>query len=131
MRKVLTFVFIFSGTIFAVFILNIVMYALVPVYHDTIESALGRDEIPVVTGSTVESTVGSTVIESEPVATVSNPVDELVKETDNVFVFTSGGSDYVENDCEPIIIDREYHEDCGTGKGYWVLTYADGTVVIE
>ena len=26
---------------------------------------------------------------------------------------------------------KEYHEDCGTGKGYWVITYEDGSTSIE
>ena len=124
MRKVLTFVLIFSGTIFVVFVLNIVMYALIPGYHDTVESALGRDEIPVVTA-------GSTVLENEPVAMNSQPVDEVVKKPEIDYVFTEVSSENVENDYEPIIINREYHEDCGTGKGYWVLTYDDGTIVVE
>lgn len=32
---------------------------------------------------------------------------------------------------QPVIIDKEYHEDCGTGKGYWVITYSDGSTSIE
>ncbi len=124
MRKVLTFVLIFSGTVFVVFVLNIVMYALIPGYHDTIASSvLGEEEIPVVTGTTI--------IEDEPVATNSEPVAEVVKEQENDYVFTEIVSENVENDYEPIIINREYHEDCGTGKGYWVLTYDDGTIVVE
>ena len=34
-------------------------------------------------------------------------------------------------DTEKVIIDKQYHEDCGTGKGYWVITYDDGTTEIE
>ena len=30
-----------------------------------------------------------------------------------------------------VIVGKEYHEDCGTGKGYWVITYSDGSTVIE
>jgi hypothetical protein len=123
MRKVLTFVLIFSGTVFAVFVLNIVMYALIPGYHDTIASAFGKDEIPVVSVSTV--------IENEPVPTERQPMEEVATKPENDLVFTSVVSEHAENDYEPIIIDREYHEDCGTGKGYWVLTYDDGTIVVE
>ena len=32
---------------------------------------------------------------------------------------------------QPVIVDKEYHEDCGTGKGYWVITYSDGSTSIE
>ena len=32
---------------------------------------------------------------------------------------------------EPLIIDKEYHEDCGTGEGYWIIKYEDGSVKIE
>ena len=36
-----------------------------------------------------------------------------------------------DNDKEPVIIDKEYHEDCGTGEGYWIIKYEDGTTAIE
>ncbi len=123
MRKVLTFALIFSGTIFAVFILNIVMYALLPGYQDAVSSALGREEIPVVTKDVV--------IENEPVAADCEPKLEEEKKTVNDYKIINTSSEDVENDYEPIIINREYHEDCGTGKGYWVLTYEDGTVIVE
>ncbi len=32
---------------------------------------------------------------------------------------------------KPQIIERTYHEDCGTGKGYWVIKYSDGSYGIE
>ena len=50
MNKALTFIMIFTGTVFTVFLLNIVMYALVPGYHDVLSSVIhpDKEEIPVV-----------------------------------------------------------------------------------
>ena len=49
MSKALTFIMIFTGTVFSVFLLNIVLYALVPSYHDALSSVIHPDDsIPVV-----------------------------------------------------------------------------------
>lgn len=33
--------------------------------------------------------------------------------------------------CEKRVVDKKYYEDCGSDKGYWVITYEDGTTSIE
>lgn len=49
MRNALTFILIFAGAAFSVFVLNIVMYTVLPDYHDVVSSAFATsEEIPVV-----------------------------------------------------------------------------------
>ena len=48
MNKFLTFLMIFMGTVFSLVALNIVLYAMVPGYHDALSSIVDRDDdIPV------------------------------------------------------------------------------------
>ena len=48
-----------------------------------------------------------------------------------------GQEDCIEEDgkiqekSEKRIVDKKYYEDCGSDKGYWVITYEDGTTSIE
>lgn len=169
MRKVLTFFLIFLGTILTVFVLNIVMYAVNPDYHDMISAAVATsgEDIPVVTPDMVkempqsggdleaqvpEKTEDSLAKES-PMVTVNSengnsvtvlnadmPDDKKADEDladananviTNVKPEKTSQSEGVSQSKKPIVIDKEYHEDCGTGEGYWVLTYSDGSVVIE
>ena len=45
---------------------------------------------------------------------------------------SSSSSSGADNDgAERTIVDKTYHEDCGTGKGYWVITYSDGSTAVE
>ena len=125
MRKIQTFMTIFAGTIFLVFMFNILLYVFVPEFRNTVLSLVADRDIPVVTvteepevqedinlDKAVEKKPYSyykiTYINNDPVALEDQPAEE-----------------------KPAIIDREYHEDCGTGKGYWVITYEDGTTEIE
>lgn len=132
MNKALTFITIFLGTVFSVFVLNIVLYALVPAYHDALSSVMDREEkIPVVE-------VNRAPIQKE--AEAEEPDEPHFtnltagKETDATLETLSDEdvalSETVEDTAREIV-DKEYHEDCGSGKGYWVITYSDGTVVIE
>ncbi len=129
MRKVLTFTIIFTGTVLTVFLLNLMMYAMVPEYHDVIAAAVASSsdsrDIPVITPDmTKESKEDifakdlkyTTEIDEEP-APLSKDIaaDKAISSSEK----------------KPIAIDKEYHEDCGTGKGYWVITYSDGSVGIE
>ncbi len=126
MRKVLTFTLIFAGTVFVVFLFNIMMYATVPEYHDAISAAVAssKDDIPVVTP---EMVIG-------PVAT-KEAADEnsitLEVEDEKVALSYEAEVEETKDDPELIIVDKQYHEDCGTGKGYWVITYSDGSTAIE
>ena len=147
MRRVSTFLFIFIGAVFSVFIMNIVMYSLIPEYHDAVSAAMSTsDDIPVVTPDMVEETKISTgasdatgsisylEAEKENSEKAVELVDEAVAlagSSSSVRTDTKEDTESKEDVKEPIVIDKKYHEDCGTGKGYWVITYSDGSVVIE
>jgi hypothetical protein len=126
MRKVLTFTLIFAGTVFVVFLFNIMMYATVPEYHDAISAAVAssKDDIPVVTPEMVK----------EPSAAIQ-ATDETTSfidvEDEKVALSYEAEAEETKADPEVIIVDKQYHEDCGTGKGYWVITYSDGSTAIE
>ncbi len=140
MRKVLTFVLIFTGAVATVLMLNIVMFAFIPSYHDALVSLVAGDEeqeIPVVVPDT-EVVVEDINLDNqvkeippEPVAVSYQPEVTKISVADTI----PEQEDVKTQDDKPQreldIISREYHEDCGTGKGYWVLTYEDGSVVIE
>ena len=139
MRRVSTFLFIFIGAVFSVFIMNIVMYALIPEYHDAVSAAMSTsDDIPVVTPDMVgESHISTGASDSSEDVTYLNAEKENSRKAVELVdeaVALSGMSSFEGEEAEEnaaIVIDKEYHEDCGTGKGYWVITYSDGSVVIE
>ena len=128
MRKILTFLIIFGGTVSCVLMFGIVLYAIAPEYRHVVTALVEDDDIPVVTVS--QQPIEEEVKESE------EPESTPEKKPDSYYKIT-----YIENepvatksqptDKETVIIDRQYHEDCGTGKGYWVITYEDGTIEIE
>ena len=123
MRKILTFLLIFTGTVFSVFIFNIVMYAMAPDYRHAISSAVAStQEIPVITPDMVKESTGVAKTNTE----VASYLKTTILEDEEVALAASSPASK-----NPIVIDKEYHEDCGTGKGYWVITYSDGNVVIE
>ncbi len=136
MKRAMTFVLLFAGTIFTVFVFNIIMYATLPGYHAALSGALSTtSDIPVVyPDSAVEISAPAMAEditagpdEEDPVPlspTVTEP--EIGNESEAA---TEGMAE--ENGPMPEIISREYHEDCGTGQGYWVITYSDGSIGIE
>ncbi len=126
MRKVLTFTLIFAGTVFVVFLFNIMMYATVPEYHDAISAAVAssKDDIPVVTPEMVIVPVATKEAADENSIT-------LEVEDEKVALSYEVEAEETKADPEVIIVDKQYHEDCGTGKGYWVITYSDGSTAIE
>ncbi len=121
MRKVLGFTMIFTGTVISIFIFNILLYTLAPAYRNVLAEAVSDDEIPVVEAST------------EPVVIVKEDTKEQIAEEHiGEAQKTSDITVTVDNEeSKPQIIDKEYHEDCGTGEGYWVITYSDGSVGLE
>ena len=134
MRKVLTFTLIFTGTVLTVFMFNLLMYAVVPDYHDAIASAVAssEDHIPVITPDMVKESTGAAL------NTAANTKAQMQAEYDAVIPVTTTLKDgdvplssSVSEAQKPTIIDKEYHEDCGTGKGYWVITYSDGSTAVE
>ena len=128
MRKILTFLIIFGGTVSCVLMFGIVLYAIAPEYRQVVTVLVEDDDIPVVTVS--QQPVPDKNIENEE----TKPAYE--KKPDSYYKITYIENEPVATESEPTekeaaIIDRQYHEDCGTGKGYWVITYEDGTMEIE
>ncbi|RKM61208.1 hypothetical protein D6855_04765 [Butyrivibrio sp. CB08] len=135
MRRVLAVTLIMSGTIFSIFIFNLVMYAFVPSYRSMLSGAVGRDEnIPVVdvnSGLAIDST--SYQEENDILPVSSSQEAEAVVDmgiSEDVPLAPSVESAVSEVPAKQII-GKEYHEDCGTGAGYWVITYDDGSTEIE
>ena len=136
MNKALAFTVIFSGTIFTVFLLNIILYALVPPYHDALNSVIAPEkEIPVVevNRSVIEkreAQLMDATTEKEEEYVYENLIDDDVPMAASAEDTAKAASD--SNTATALqIINKEYHEDCGTGDGYWVITYSDGSVGIE
>ena len=136
MNKALTFIMIFTGTVFSVFLLNIVMYALVPGYHDALSSVIRPDNaIPVVevdraAAAESETRLRELTAGKETAARLEYLVDEEVALSETAEDTVKAASE--SNTATALqIISKEYHEDCGTGEGYWVITYSDGSVGIE
>lgn len=148
MRKGVTFAMIFTGTILSVFVINLAFFAMVPEYHDALVAAVSTSRIPVVradqsmeiedaftrtvpaSGEDVYSNVNTvnlnTSYKSERVLTP----EDILGEHESSLTPLAASPDTTREE-KAVIVDREYHEDCGTGKGYWVITYSDGSTVIE
>lgn len=127
MKRFVGLTLFFSGLVLIFFISNIVLYSRNKCYHDAlIEAVTGREEadIPVVDVSR------DAVIVFDEDDVIYRDLD--LKELDEEDVPLS--PTYAEEkskEKEPLIIDKEYHEDCGTGEGYWIIKYEDGTTAIE
>lgn len=139
MRKISQITLILSGTIFSIFIFNLVMCAMVPAYRSMLSEAMGKQEdIPVVDVST-DLVADSSFPEKSTDAVSLNASTESIEE----MLLEMGAYDEVplaadvdsatgeDEEKELQIIGKEYHEDCGTGKGYWVITYEDGSTSVE
>lgn len=147
MNKALTFTTIFMGTVFTVFIMNIFLYAVVPEYHNLISSVVSPDEenIPVVevnrAADTYEVTEPSEGKETAAAYSESSgrketePSLEYLRDEEVPMAESAVDAEKAASESNTAtalqIINKEYHEDCGTGDGYWVITYSDGSVGIE
>mgnify|MGYP007069870677 CR=1 FL=1 len=122
MKRFVGYTLIFSSIVLGLFTGNIFLYTYVPAYHNALEKAVsGDDEIPVVT-------VDKSKDENE--AVIFTEDEEEVPLSDKAETV----SDYFSKEevvVKPQIIDKSYHEDCGTGIGYWVVTYSDGSTKVE
>ncbi|WP_034443474.1 hypothetical protein [Butyrivibrio sp. AE2032] len=130
MRKVLMFLLLFTGTAFMVFIFNLLLYAFWPAYHDAVSAS--------VTDSMTETADRSIPVVTPQMVKEESPVPEVVPEetvvqsfADEQVALSPEATDDTASEPELVIVDKQYHEDCGTGKGYWVITYSDGSTEIE
>ncbi len=124
------FLFLFTGTAFMVFIFNLLLYAFWPAYHDTVSAS--------VTDSMTETADRSIPVVTPQMVKEESPVPEVVPEetvaqsfADEQVALSPEATDDTASEPELVIVDKQYHEDCGTGKGYWVITHSDGSTEIE
>jgi hypothetical protein len=123
----------FAGAIFIIFLVNLFLYSFNPKYHSAmVEAVTGKEEeeIPVVD---INRDFEFELSSDENVINRDIIYEEMEDEDIPLSAIYLNGND-AESDEEanaPVIIDKEYHEDCGTGEGYWIIRYEDGTVEIE
>ncbi len=131
MKKFVGFSLIFSGVIFAAFLANLLLYCFVPSYRNALERRIGKDDdIPVIV---IEKTQNAS--ETEALSQEEDNISEIPVPLAATYI---GTEDSVIEDGEeesfdekPQIVDKDYYEDCGTGRAYWVIRYSDGTTEIE
>jgi hypothetical protein len=148
MKRVLTGIIALTGVALLVFILNIILYAAVPGYRQILLGAVNDNaraaDISAAEASEPKALEG---IAKEPVQEIDKAgeqdlmkeqnqaeVQEQIPAADNsgeAFDYSAPEDTPDDGEKQSIIIDKEYHEDCGTGKGYWVITYSDGTKSVE
>ena len=135
MRRIIFLPLILTGMLFSLFIVNLLLFSLVPSYHDALtEAVLGKsDDIPTVivtqkdnTTETADETAGDSNIYVINYEESEVPLSPTVTWPEENAASSDAGSD-----SKLEIVDRTYHEDCGTGKGYWVIKYSDGSYGIE
>ncbi|MBE5830210.1 MAG: hypothetical protein E7306_00545 [Butyrivibrio sp.] len=147
MKRFLGLSLFFSGLVLFFFTSNIVLYSHSKDYRDALREAVtGREDedIPVVDISrdVIISYDEDKVIYRElenkelpedevPLAAayVGSNTDESIQDKDACA--SESNESGKESLKEPVIVDKEYHEDCGSGEGYWLIKYEDGTTAIE
>lgn len=110
---------------------------MVPAYRTMLSEAIGKQEdIPVVdvsTGLVADSSFPEESNDAVSLNASTQTLEEMLVEMgayDEVPLAADVNSAGAEADtCQ--IVGKEYHEDCGTGKGYWVITYDDGSTKVE
>ncbi len=128
MIKFSRFILIFSGTIFSAFIFLVGLYAASPDFRGVVTGTIAGDsDIPVVRNDDFKADAYETGFPEE----MADIVDENPQETALFPVAEDPGAEAAEDEPERLIVDKQYHEDCGTGEGYWVITYSDGSTEIE
>ncbi|ADL33621.1 hypothetical protein bpr_I0879 [Butyrivibrio proteoclasticus B316] len=144
MKRLIGITFSIAGLILSVFVINLLMYSFVPSYHDALEAAVeGNSDIPTVTVDEAGNVMIHERSDKAPRAlAIVDLEDEENRETplasnienDKYVVVEKAAKvkeDAEQEQPQKQIIDKEYHEDCGTGKGYWVITYSDGSTSVE
>lgn len=154
MKRFVGLTLAFSGAILGLFLVNLILYAYNPKYHEALEAAVAGDShIPVVTADgkkTYNVQKTSEVDESRTNSIqVASGVDgnkndngqaeksliEISEQDDNAGVPLAASYEKEvkpeDEPAKPSIVDKEYHEDCGTGEGYWIIHYSDGSVEVE
>lgn len=157
MRKFLGFLFVVTGSIFSLFVINVLLCLFIPSYHDALTSMVGNgkkestsvirfDEEPQIPLSDGEfkSVDVDREDDNEWINTKEKDVDYadpdrvtglVTDTTKGTEIEQTTGDNSKDQDDEkanrPEIVDKTYHEDCGSDGGYWVITYSDGSIGIE
>ena len=131
MRKFTKIAMIFVGTVLGIFIFNLVLYANNPGYRRALGGMVEEKSYDQgvaasdATAQTAENGVNAEESVSEAAPVANSKVEDMVPDARAEERTLEPESE------EKVIVDKTYHEDCGTGKGYWVITYSDGSVGLE
>lgn len=137
MRKFTKIAMIFVGTLLCIFVFNLVLYANNPGYRQALGSKVADknydDEYEQEVATSEISQQATTSAASDSTYEIeSAEAKEVLPDTEEVSQETRAEDEPAEPEAEEkVVIDKTYHEDCGTGKGYWVITYSDGSVGLE
>ncbi len=143
MKKIMFLPVMITGTLFSLFVFNIILFALVPSYHDALSEAVqGKSDIPTVIVEDAdknEIVLKNHAVEDanvDDVVTFNETADETALaptflNTEETKTSETAAEKENDNKTELEIVEKTYHEDCGTGKGYWVIKYSDGSYGIE
>ncbi len=148
MKRFVGLTLAFSGAVLGVFLVNLLLYSYNPQYHQALEAAVAGDShIPVVTADgkrTDNVHVAATMNgKRNGSAQLDTSVEDKQADRSMIEISEQGGNSDVplaasyeeaqseEVPAKPSIVDKEYHEDCGTGEGYWIIRYSDGSVEVE
>ena len=147
MKRFLGLSLFFSGLVLFFFTSNIVLYSHSKDYRDALREAVtGREDedIPVVDISrdviisydedkVIYRELENKELPEDEVPLAAAYPDDITDENnqDEDVSAKKSAESGKESLKEPVIVDKEYHEDCGSGEGYWLIKYEDGTTAIE
>ena len=127
MRRLLGIATVIMGAVFSVFVLNLILYSFVPAYRGAlIMMTHPVKDIPVIEAQ-------NDIIPDEEPVVIYTDTREIDDEDIALSPEIKSDEKILEKNEEnkPQIIERTYYEDCGTGHGYWVIKYSDGSYGIE
>lgn len=135
MRRIIFLPLILTGMLFSLFIVNLLLFSMVPSYHDALtEAVLGKsDDIPtVIVNRNIDTfEVTDETADGSSVYVINYEESEVPLSPSFTWPEENAASSDAGSDSKLEIVDKTYHEDCGTGKGYWVIKYSDGSYGIE
>ncbi len=148
MKRALWVILILIGMLILVFTLNLVAYTAVPSYRSALKNVVNGDTSDTVSIQASEQVSKEGVPDKGAVPEKKKTYDIVSPQKESGLIesqTTSANDDEYESkssktdtnekesreEKKPSIIDKEYHEDCGTGEGYWIIKYEDGTMEIE
>lgn len=135
MRRLALLSLTVSGIVLLLFGANIVLFMLVPAYHDALTGVVTKDEqIPTVVIDENNGIVVIEGIEKTNVVDVDASIENDLGIDDMDLTIEDEKMPLSENavvNCEKRIVDKTYYEDCGSDKGYWIIKYEDGSTSVE